>query len=506
MAYDGNGNYTVPPGTAAVTGALISSTAYNALLSDLQTALTKGFLRDGQSAALANLPMGGFKLTGLAAGTNPNDSVRFDQLGTAAVTPVLGGLTIADFTFDHSTPAQYVAYSNTNPLSWNTDVGCMTVDYEVTLNGYFAANPDAHFATVLRCDTAVIASYARGQGIVFGDATGFAQPSTCDPTPMIETWFNGLHGTGNYLWAQSDGGRSNKMVDGGHYRFIIDTKKARDGNRYIRYRMYVAGLVDTWQMVVDSGDVLDHNEWADLTKTGLVFANVFESNLSTWSINFANIKVTWGPGETAVTDQTVKLARFGAQLEGDLEFIGNARRILTTYNAGPSLVNSTTIQSATNNTATGLVIKPRGTSQSAGLLLSNHSTSDTVYQALDIGANGSEVYLNTFNRGSSDLVLNLKSGGSTKMTISGSGVSFPSATKFVGASFPTGVTNFGAAATAAWAASSTIDFEAAVCADGAISTFLGSSYNQVLIELAILPTARLLSVLIAELKKLRIIS
>ena len=85
MSFDGNGNYTVPAGTSAVTGTVIDSAKYNALLTDLQTALTKAFLRDGQSAALANLPMGGYKLTGLAAGSNANDSVRFDQLTAGSI-------------------------------------------------------------------------------------------------------------------------------------------------------------------------------------------------------------------------------------------------------------------------------------------------------------------------------------------------------------------------------------------------------------------------------------
>lgn len=85
MSFDGNGNYTVPAGTTAVTGTVIDSVDYNALLADLQTALTKALLRDGQSAALANLPMGGYKLTGLAAGSNANDSVRFDQLTAGSI-------------------------------------------------------------------------------------------------------------------------------------------------------------------------------------------------------------------------------------------------------------------------------------------------------------------------------------------------------------------------------------------------------------------------------------
>lgn len=95
MSFDGNGNYTVPAGTAATTGTVIDSTLYNALLTDLQTALTKAFLRDGQSAALANLPMGGYKLTGLAAGSSANDSVRFDQLAAGNIVNTPAGSIVA---------------------------------------------------------------------------------------------------------------------------------------------------------------------------------------------------------------------------------------------------------------------------------------------------------------------------------------------------------------------------------------------------------------------------
>lgn len=107
MSFDGSGNYTVPTGTAAVSGAVIDSAKYNALLTDLQTALTKCLLRDGQSAALANISMGSFRITSLASGINRTDAATLGQVqdesanllttvaGTTAitancVTPTLG--------------------------------------------------------------------------------------------------------------------------------------------------------------------------------------------------------------------------------------------------------------------------------------------------------------------------------------------------------------------------------------------------------------------------------
>jgi hypothetical protein len=83
MAFDGNGNYVVPPGTQGVPGAVISSASYNALLADLQTSLSKAWLRDGQSALLSNLSLGGYKFTNAADGTADSDLATVKQLAAA---------------------------------------------------------------------------------------------------------------------------------------------------------------------------------------------------------------------------------------------------------------------------------------------------------------------------------------------------------------------------------------------------------------------------------------
>ena len=55
MARDVNGNYSVPNGTLAVSGAAISSAAYNAFLADLQIALTDSLSRSGKGGLTAPL-------------------------------------------------------------------------------------------------------------------------------------------------------------------------------------------------------------------------------------------------------------------------------------------------------------------------------------------------------------------------------------------------------------------------------------------------------------------
>lgn len=76
---NGNGVYVLPTGQPVVTGTTISSSTFNTLTTDLANALTTSIASDGQTAMTANLPMGGNKLTGLAAATVAGDAVRFEQ-------------------------------------------------------------------------------------------------------------------------------------------------------------------------------------------------------------------------------------------------------------------------------------------------------------------------------------------------------------------------------------------------------------------------------------------
>lgn len=80
MSRNGSGTYSLPAGNPVVSGTTISSTWANNTLSDIASALTYSIAKDGQTTPTANLPMGGYKLTGLAAGTSAADSARFDQL------------------------------------------------------------------------------------------------------------------------------------------------------------------------------------------------------------------------------------------------------------------------------------------------------------------------------------------------------------------------------------------------------------------------------------------
>ncbi len=93
MSYNGTGTFDVfTPGNPVVTGTPIDSSVHNNTMSDFAVGLTNAMTRDGQSPATSNIPLGGFKLTGLGAATTAGDAVRFEQLpGASNLLPIASG-------------------------------------------------------------------------------------------------------------------------------------------------------------------------------------------------------------------------------------------------------------------------------------------------------------------------------------------------------------------------------------------------------------------------------
>ena len=83
MARNGSGTYSRVKGPY-VYNTVIDQVEVNAELDDIASALTASLAKDGQTTLTADLPMGGFKLSGLTAGTVAGDSVRYEQVGAVA--------------------------------------------------------------------------------------------------------------------------------------------------------------------------------------------------------------------------------------------------------------------------------------------------------------------------------------------------------------------------------------------------------------------------------------
>lgn len=87
MSYNGSGTFNInSAGQPVVTGTVISSTVFNAFTADVGTGLSTAVCKDGQTTITANLPMSGFKFTGLGAGTAAGNSLRYEQVNGVVTT------------------------------------------------------------------------------------------------------------------------------------------------------------------------------------------------------------------------------------------------------------------------------------------------------------------------------------------------------------------------------------------------------------------------------------
>lgn len=88
MPLNGSGTYAAPVSSfnPAVTNTTINSTDWIALLADLTTALSTAMYKDGQATPTANIPMGGFRITGLGAATASTDAARVSQVQNSTFT------------------------------------------------------------------------------------------------------------------------------------------------------------------------------------------------------------------------------------------------------------------------------------------------------------------------------------------------------------------------------------------------------------------------------------
>jgi hypothetical protein len=87
MAYNGLGTFLPlpPPTFPAVPGELIRADYFNATITDIHNGLSAAMTRSSQAPMLANLKMGGFKVTGAAAGVATDDLVTKAQLDSATL-------------------------------------------------------------------------------------------------------------------------------------------------------------------------------------------------------------------------------------------------------------------------------------------------------------------------------------------------------------------------------------------------------------------------------------
>lgn len=170
MARNGSGTYSLPAGNPVVTGTSISSTWANTTLSDIATAMTQSLSQDGQTPVTANLPMGGFKLTGLAAGSGAGDSVRYEQFASP---PAIGGTAAAAGSFTTLAASSTLAVTGAATFATTAAItGNFTVNNKFSVTAASGNTTVAGTLAVTNAITATGGVVGNVTGNVTGDVTG----------------------------------------------------------------------------------------------------------------------------------------------------------------------------------------------------------------------------------------------------------------------------------------------------------------------------------------------
>ena len=185
MSYNGAGTFLInSPGQPVVAGTTISETVFNSLTADLANGLSTAITKDGQTTATANLPMGGFKLTNLAAGTAATDSARLGQVQSGAATLI--AITGTNTVVGTLTPT-LTAYAVGQQFSF-VAAGTNTTSMTLNINGLGAKAITRSGATALIAGDITVGTMVT----VIYDGTRF---QTSDARVPISTGVSGL-GTG----------------------------------------------------------------------------------------------------------------------------------------------------------------------------------------------------------------------------------------------------------------------------------------------------------------------
>lgn len=221
MPWNGSGTYSLPPAySPEVNGTVIDATRYNGLTSDVATGITNALAKDGQSAATANIPMGGFLFTGLAAGAAAGNSLRYEQVDLVGTVSVASAATTSIFTSGEQcrsiTGTTTITSFGTNTagqIRYCRSVGALQITYNATsmitpgaANLAIAAG-DWFVVKGLGSSNAEIISLTRAASLStrISDLGAAAAANTIANTTYTQTWgwvFNGsgqkgLHLTGS---------------------------------------------------------------------------------------------------------------------------------------------------------------------------------------------------------------------------------------------------------------------------------------------------------------------
>lgn len=143
MPRNGSGNFSLTPGNPVISGTDISSSVHNTTMSDIASEITNSLAKDGQTVPTGNLPMGGFKHTGVSGGSSRNEYPSIGQIqdNSATWAGMAGGTANAVLLTVSPTIPAYVAGQSFAYKALSTNTGALVISMgglpnrDVQING-----------------------------------------------------------------------------------------------------------------------------------------------------------------------------------------------------------------------------------------------------------------------------------------------------------------------------------------------------------------------------------
>jgi hypothetical protein len=183
MSLSGAGVYNVnSAGQPVVTATTIDATVFNAYTADIATALSSAIFKDGQQTVTANIPFGGYKLTGVGAATALTDAATLlsIQNGVGVYVATVGGTADAITLTPSPAITAYVAGQTFRFIS----SGINTTTVTVAVSGLTAKAVKKNGTTAL-----IAGDITSGKLIdVTYDGTNFQLGGGGDVTPYVDTY------------------------------------------------------------------------------------------------------------------------------------------------------------------------------------------------------------------------------------------------------------------------------------------------------------------------------
>ena len=176
MSFNGAGTFSLPAGNPVVTNTTVSSTVHNNTMTEIASGLSNAICKDGQTTITANIPMAGYKFTGLAAGSANGNSLRYEQLFTTSDVDLLGPIGMTNGSV--SAPSLRFTNADTTGIYYGTEntlkIACNgTESVQFSANGITLTQGRITFpaSQIASSDANTLDDYEEGTftpGIAFG--------------------------------------------------------------------------------------------------------------------------------------------------------------------------------------------------------------------------------------------------------------------------------------------------------------------------------------------------